>query len=446
MRVAIIGAGISGLALAYYLQKLGVRYDLFESSKEPGGMVRSLQQAGYQLELGPQCLQMNDTLQELLQELKLDSQLVTPAVANPARYILKKGKYHSLPTTPVKILFNPFFSWSTKLKISQEVQKPVQEIPHETISQFFQRRFGQEVVDYLVKPMVAGTYGGDPDTLLLEKTYPALKELERTHGSVLKGLLAQKGTEANTLFTLCDGLQALPNAIASKLISLHLDHQVEMIHKTKGKYFLSVRHDSEGFGDEEYDAVVLALPAYAAAALLNFTAPGFAAALENVSYAPMALVHTAYRKQSIGLPLQGFGALHPQKEKPFSSGTIWSSSLFPKVCPEDEVLFSSFVGGSQNPEPALLPPQGIKQKVHQELQTNYQVSSGNPLFQHCHLWPKALPQADIFILDAHQMADLMEQDQLYTCANWVAGPAVPDCLQYARQLAQKIYSKRASFQ
>ncbi len=444
MRVAIIGAGISGLALAYYLQKLGIRYDLFESEPQVGGVIKSVQKGAYHLELGPHSLQMNEELEELIQELKLEDEVIRPATRSQDRYIRKDGEYHCLPSSPRRLLLDSFFHWRTKLKITQEVKLPPQEVPEETVSHFFKRRFGQEVVDYLVKPMVAGMYGGDPDKLLLEKTFPALKEMERQHGSVLKALDLQVDLPRKQVVSLLNGLQTLPEAIASKLVSLHVDHKVEMIHKTKGKYLLSIRHDVEGLADEEFDAVVVALPAHAAAELLDFTTPGLAAALHNVSYAPMTVVHTAYRKHAIGFPLDGLGAMHPQKEQPFSSGTVWSSALFPRICPDDEVLFSSYVGGSQAAEFASLPEAEILLRVHEELTENYSISATLPVFQHCYRWPSALPQADIFITDVHLMLGLLEQDQLYACTNWVAGPAIPDCVRYAKQLAQKIFSQRPS--
>ncbi|RNI27068.1 protoporphyrinogen oxidase [Rufibacter immobilis] len=446
MRVAIIGAGISGLALAYYLQKLGVRYDLFESEPEVGGLIKSAKKGAYQLELGPHSLHMNEELQELLQELKLEDEIIRPATKTQDRYIKKDGSYHRLPASPRKLILDSFFHWRTKLQITQEANIPAQEVPEETVSNFFRRRFGQEVVDYLVDPLVAGHFAGDPEKLLLEKTFPHLKELERAHGSVLRGLDLEQELPQKPVFSLLQGLQTLPNAIASKLISLHVDHKVEMIHRAKGKYLLSIEHDVEGLADEEFDAVVIALPAHAAAELLDFTTPGLAAALHNVNYVPMAVVQTAYRKHSVGFPLDGLGALHPQKEQPFSMGTFWSSSSFPRICPDDEVLFTSFVGGGAAAENACLPEAEVLLRVHEELKENYAISANLPVFQHLHHWPQALPQADMFITDVHQLAQLMEQEQLYACANWISGPAVPDCVRYAKQLAQKIYSQRASLQ
>lgn len=433
------------MALAYYLQKLGVRYDLFESEPEVGGVIKSMQHGPYQLELGPHSLQMNQELEELLQELKLEEDVLRPTPQSTHRYIRKDGEFYCLPSTPKLLLQDSFFHWRTKLQISQETQLPPQEIPEETVSQFFQRRFGQEVVDYLINPMVAGLYAGDPDKLLLERTFPGLKELEREHGSVLKGLDLQQDLPSKPVVSLVNGLQSLPQAIASKLVSLHLDHKVEMIHRAKGKYLLSIQHDVEGLGDEEFDAVVIALPAHAAAELLDFTSPGLAAALYNVTYVPLTVVHTAYRKHAVGYPLAGFGALHPQKENPFSLGAVWSSSLFPGTCPPDEVLFTSFIGGSQAPEAAQLPEAEILLQVHEELRENYSISSKLPVFQHCYRWPTGFPQADMFINDVHQLLELLEPEQLYACANWLTGPAVPDCVRHAKQLAQKIYSQRPSF-
>ncbi len=432
------------MALAYYLQKLGVRYDLFESEPQAGGVIKSVQQGAYQLELGPHSLQLNEELEELLQELKLEEEVIRPATKSQDYYIRKDGEYYCIPSSPRRLLLDSFFHWRTKLKITQESTLPPQEVPEETISQFFHRRFGQEVVDYLVKPVVAGIYGGDPDHLLLEKTFPAIKEMETTHGSVLKGMDLQLDWPKKQTFSLLNGLETLPEAIASKLVALHVDHKVEMIHKVKGKYMLSIQHDVEGLADEEFDAVVIALPAHAAAGLLDYCTPGLAAALHNVSYAPMTVVHTAYRKHAVGFPLDGIGALHPQREQPFSSGTVWSSSLFPRICPDDEVLFTSFVGGSQAAEHAQLPQDEILVRVHEELTHNYAIAANLPVFQHCHQWPKALPQADIFITDVHQLLDLLAEDQLYACTNWVAGPAIPDCISYAKQLAQKIFSLRPS--
>ncbi|AKQ46068.1 hypothetical protein TH63_11170 [Rufibacter radiotolerans] len=444
MRVAIIGAGISGLALAYYLQKLGVRYDLFEGETDVGGLIRTETKGPYLLELGPPSLQMGPEVQELLQELKLEEKVIPAASNNQDVFIRKEGHYHGVPSTLRKLLLNPFFHWRTKLQITQESKLPPQEVPDETVTQFFKRRFGQDVVDYVVQPMVTTLYGGDPEKLLLEKTFPHLKELERQHGSVLRGLDLEEGLYTEPVFSLSDGLQTLPQAIASKLVSLHVAHKVEMIHRAKGKFLLSIQHDVESLADEEFDAVVIALPAHAAAELLDFTSPGLAAALHNITYLPSTVVHTAYRKHAVGFPLEGFGAFHPEKEKPFANAAIWRSVLFPGVCPEDEVLFSSVISAGLTPEKALLPQNEILLRVHEELKQNYSISSNLPVFQHVHHWPQAYPQPDIFITDAHLLAKALEEEQLYACANWIAGPTVRDSITYAKVLAQKIYSQRAS--
>ena len=237
----------------------------------------------------------------------------------------------------------------------------------------------------------------------------------------------------------------MSEAIASKLISLHLGQKIEMVHKLHGKYLLSIQNDVEGLSDEEFDAVVIALPAHPAADLLNYVAPGLSASLFNVNYAPMAVVHTAYRQADVKFPLNGFGALHPKRENTFTCGSVWTSSLFPHAVPDKEVLFTTFVGGMQWQEHLNLPRQEIMEKVHAELAALYGISAKEPVFQHYHRWAKALPQPDIFIQDVHTLAEALEEDQLYCCANWVAGPSVSDCILFAKNMAHKIKSQRPSF-
>ncbi len=432
------------MALAYHLQKLGVRYDLFECENQVGGLIKSETIEGYQLELGAQGYQENEELQELIRELKLEAEVVKPTPLARNLFVLKEGKPQGLPHSPMQLLVNSFFGWRTKLRIAQEMQQPVQNLPNETVRHFFERRFGPEVVEELVRPLVASLYAGEPNTLLLEKTFPWLKELEKKHGSVLKGISALEEAEMKPLHTLQGGLQTLPKAIASKLISLHLDHKVEMVHRARGKYLLSIQHDMESLGEVEFDAVALALPAHAAAELMEFAAPGWAAALQNVSYAPLTVVHTAYPKPNVNYNLHGLGAMQAAEEQTGTVGMLWRSSVFPAAAPETDVLFTSFSTETLPKADSHKAERQIQQRIDQELQATYGIKGEKPLFQHAHHWPNALPQPDMFMLDVDKMSELVEQDRLYACAGWVAGFSISGCVRHAKQLAQKIYSRRTS--
>ncbi|MBC5772446.1 protoporphyrinogen oxidase [Pontibacter sp. KCTC 32443] len=442
MRVAIIGAGISGLALAYYLQKLGIPYDLFEAGERVGGNIQTIQESGYLLELGPNSLQSTPELQALIRELKLEQEVVPTAQAGNHRYILRDGSYEKLPTNPFSLLSNNFFSWKTKLRILKEKDVPPADIDYETITQFFERRFGPGVIDYVVNPYISGVYGGDPEKLLIHKAFPMLKEMETRYGSVLKGLMHHKSvhlTHENISFA--NGMQTLPEAIADKLISLHTGHRVEMITRNQGKYIISCSTTGD-HDNEEYTMLVLALPALPAADLLHYTFPGMAAALQNIHYPPMAIVHSVYNRRDVSHDLDGFGALHPKAECPFTVGSIWSSSLFDGRCRPHEVLVTSFVGGAQYEENALTDKDKLLDCVHKELAEKYGITTDKPVFQHMHFMEHSIPQYDMYIEDAHEMAKQLEQDGLFIAANWQAGVSVPSCIRHAKELAHKINLKR----
>ncbi|WP_242920564.1 protoporphyrinogen oxidase [Pontibacter liquoris] len=444
MRVAIIGAGISGLSLAYYLQKFGVAYDLLEASAQVGGNIRTERVNDYLLELGPNTLQTSPELSELVCELKLEQEVQPTAPQSSDRFVLRNGTVQQLPASPLAFLTQDFFSWHTKQRILQEKDIPPADVRDETLAQFFERRFGRDVVDYAVDPLVTGIFAGDPNKILLDKVLPSLKLLETKYGSVLKGLAKHPAVaKRKETFSFKGGMGTLPEAIADKLISLHLEHRVEVIARSQGKYVLSCA--SSGDNDtEEYDLLVLALPAHQAADLLQFTFPGIAAALHNINYPPMAVVHTAYNRREVEHPLCGFGALHPQAEAPFAAGSIWTSSLFPDRCRPHEVLFTTFVGGTKYASHAHMPPEQLLSKVHRELCSTYAIHSEAPAFQHLHVWEHALPQYDLYIEDAHQMARQMEQEALYIAANWQAGVSVLACIRHAKELARKINLKRAN--
>ncbi|RZK48092.1 MAG: protoporphyrinogen oxidase, partial [Hymenobacter sp.] len=212
MRIAIIGGGLTGLTLAYYLQKAGVAYDLFEASPRPGGNLLSPQAPeGYQLEAGPNSLLLSAELEELLLELGLQDHIQEAAPVSQHRFVLRGGQYRALPASPPALLASGFFSLKTKLRLLGELlRRPAPPVPGETVAAFFERHFGPEVVQYAVNPFVAGIYAGDPAELLLSLTFPQLAALETQYGSLLRGLAKgpKTGSRRRTI-TLRGGVQAL---------------------------------------------------------------------------------------------------------------------------------------------------------------------------------------------------------------------------------------------
>lgn len=441
MKIAIIGGGISGLTLAWYLQKAGVPYDLFEADARPGGNLRSwATPEGYLLETGPNSLQLSPELEELLADLGLTDQLEDAAAVSQQRYVLRDGRYQVLPGSPPTLLTNGFFSLKAKWLLLKEFLQTAAPIdPTETVAHFFRRRFGPEILDYAVNPFMAGIYAGDPEQLLINKTFPQLPALEQAHGSVLRGLMKSgKGAGRRRIITLKNGIQTIPDTLAALLTSYQPGTTVTAISRAAdGTYQLELLGPQGLEAAPGYSHLALALPTYAAAPLLEPLFPQAAAALAAVHYPPMTAVFSAYDRATVAHPLNGFGALHPKVEGTYAAGSIWTSSIYPQRVPAGQVLFTTFVGGTQYEEAASQPEDAQKAAVHAELSKFYGIT-GAPRWQGRYAWPRSIPQFDARIIGAHAAADTLATEHIIAVANWRVGVSVPDCVRHARRAAEAL--------
>ena len=441
MKIAIIGGGISGLTLAWYLQKGGVPYDLFEADTRAGGNLRSwAAPGGYLLETGPNSLQLSPELEELLADLGLTDQIEDAAAVSQQRYVLRDGHYQVLPGSPPALLTNGFFSLKAKWQLLKEFRQPATPIDEqETVAHFFRRRFGPEILDYAVNPFMAGIYAGDPEQLLINKTFPQLTALEQAHGSVLRGLMkGGKGAGRRRIITLKNGIQTIPDTLAALLTSYQPGTAVTAISRaTDGTYQLELKGPQGLEAAPGYTHLALALPTYAAAPLLEPLFPQAAAALAAVHYPPMTAVFSAYDRAAVAHPLNGFGALHPKVEGTYAAGSIWTSSIYPQRVPAGQVLFTTFVGGAQYEAAANQPEDAQKAAVHAELSRFYGIT-GAPRWQGRYAWPRSIPQFDARIIGAHAAADTLATENIIAVANWRVGVSVPDCIRNARHAAEAL--------
>ena len=445
MKIAIIGGGISGLTLAWYLQKAGVPYDLLEADEHPGGNLRTwAAPGGYLLETGPNSLQLSLELEELLADLGLTDQIEDAAAVSQLRYVLRDGRYQALPGSPPALLTSGFFSLKAKWQLLKEFRQPAAPIDeYETVADFFRRRFGPEIVDYAVNPFMAGIYAGDPEKLLINKTFKQLPALEQAYGSVLRGLMkAGKGAGRRRIVTLAGGVQIIAEALAARLTSYQPGTAVSALSRAAdGSYQLELK-SARGFeAAPGYSHLALALPAYAAAPLLEPLFPAAATALAAVHYPPMSVVYSAYDRAAVTHPLNGFGALHPKVEQAYAAGAIWTSSIYPQRVPAGQVLFTTFVGGTQYEDAARQPEATQLAAVHAELSQRYGIS-GVPRWQGRYYWPRSIPQFDQAIVGVHATAEILAGERVLAVANWRAGVSVPDCIRHARNTAETLRLER----
>ena len=443
MSIGIIGAGISGLSLAYELQKRGVAYQLWEATSQPGGYIQSAWTTAetgnrYLCERGPNSLLGDADLLLWLDELGLTPSLTFSKPVSKDRFIFRDGQYRKLPSGPPSLLFGGFFGWKTKWAVFQERSNTTMSPPGETLGQFFRRRFSQEIVEYALGPFVAGIYAGAPEQLLVSETFPILLQYEKEFGSVVRGLIKNGSkTGRRQSFSFTDGVQMLPSAIAARLTNLSLNTPVQQISRVPDGWQVQTAN-----GVQIVDQLVITTDARTAAGLAAPIYPTLANNLRAIHYPPMTAVHSAYKRADVGHPLNGFGGLNPSVEGRFAAGHIWSSSVFESRCPDDEVLFTTFVGGTQNERNAGLSDDVLKTNVHRELANGFSIRADAPVFQAVYRWERAIPQYDARIVAVKPGVEAAEQDDLFVCANWYGGVSLSDCIQKARKLAQKLSVKR----
>ncbi|AKD53716.1 protoporphyrinogen oxidase [Spirosoma radiotolerans] len=449
MTIGIIGAGISGLTVAYELQKRGIDYRLWEAASQPGGYIQSRWEGPvtadnpdhgkYLCEIGPNSLLGDADLLAWLDDLGLTPDITFSRPVSKARYIFRAGKYRQLPSGPLSLLFGPFgepsfFSWKTKLAIFRERNNKTLSPPGETLADFFRRRFSSEIVDYALGPFVAGIYAGDPEQLLVSETFPVLLTYEKEYGSVLRGLIKnQSATGRRQSFSFRDGMQMLPNALAANLTNLSLNDAVQSISQANGGWQVETRG-----GTQFVDQLILAVGTDAAARLVEPYDADFARSLRQVIYPPMTAVHSVYKRADVRHPLNGFGGLNPKIEGRFAAGHIWSSSIFEGRCPADEVLFTTFVGGQTSARNTQFPDDVLADNVHQELVNGFGISASKPVFRKVSRWERAIPQYDAGIVAVKQPVQAAEADQLFVCANWYGGVSLSDCIGKAKRLAAQL--------
>jgi len=401
--IAIVGGGITGLTAAWRLQTRGFRVTVFEQADRVGGAILTAQRDGWLVECGPNSMLESPHLDELVAGLELGAErrYAEPAAKN--RYLVRGGRLVAAPAGPHRLVTTPLFSGRAKLRLLAEPFMRARVRPADvSLGALVRDHFGPEILDYAVNPLVAGIYAGDPDALSTKYAFPKLWEAEQTHGSLIRGLIAQmrqkrargeRGVARIVSFTR--GLQALPEALAAQLPAGAIRTGATVLSLTPGAPWRVVARRDGLAAAEEFDAVVLALPAPALAALpIGPAETRPLASLAVVDYPPVTSLFLGFRRDQVAHPLDGFGVLVPAVEHRSVLGVLFSSTLFAGRAPAGHVALTVYVGGTRQPELAQLPPASLRPRVLADLRELLGVT-GEPVFSHVTAWPHAIPQYNL---------------------------------------------------
>ncbi len=390
-KVALIGAGITGLTAAFELKQRGVDCVVFEASDRVGGVIRTVRDDGFLIECGPNSiLDTHPDLGKLISRLDLDTEKEGSSPTASNRFIVRDGKSIALPASPPALIQSKAFSARAKLRLLKEPFIKSKSTEAESLADFVVRRLGQEFLDYAINPFVSGVYAGDPAKLSTYHAFPKLYALEQEYGSLITGAIrgakkrkkrAATASKDARMFTFREGMEVLPKMLAKNLGgAIRLEHPIAGISRLEsGRWKV---------GSEAFTDVVLAIPAHA---MPQLESPFDLTPFTEIYYPPVASLSLGFNLNQIDHPLNGFGMLFPKVENQFALGTLFPSSIFPGRAPNGMALLTIFIGGAQSPERAKETEASLVKKVMGDLRPLLGID-GEPDFQHLSFWPQAIPQ------------------------------------------------------
>ncbi len=442
-KVAIIGAGITGLSAAFELQENGIDCALFEASGRVGGCISSIRKDGYLVECGPNSiLETHPDVGDLIVRLGIEGNKVPASVAAKNRYIVRNGQPVALPTSPPAFFRSKAFSANAKLRFLKETFIRSKGTEQESLADFVRRRLGSEILDYAINPFVSGVYAGNPEKLSTAHAFPKLYALEQNYGSLIKGAVkgakerkkrAEKNVHEARMYTFDDGMEVLPLRLAEKLgYRVNLNTPVESIQMMDEGVWMVNR--------EEFSDVLLAIPAHQ---MPELNTPFDLDLFAEIEYPAVASVSLGFDLNSIMHSLDGFGMLIPEVEKKFSLGALFPSSIFPERAPGGTALLTVFVGGARAPERALMNKSEMLANVLGDLRDLLGINA-EPDFVHTTVWPKAIPQYTVgYERFKKQMTEIeAHYPGIHFAGHYRDGISVSNSLLSGLRIADKISTQR----
>ena len=448
-KIVIIGAGISGLTIAYLLNKLGHDITVLEKKKEPGGSIETVIEKEFLFDKGPNsALETHPLIGQLIKELNLQDELVYANKEGNKRYILKNNELYPLPMSPPAFIKTKLFSPSAKLRlIAEPFIGRSDDGYYESISEFVKRRLGKEFLDYAINPFVAGVYAGNPEDLSVKSAFPKLFELEEKYGGLIIGTIrsirerkrrAEKSKQSAKMFSFKSGMQVLPKTITKHLgKKVCLQSDVVSI-KKNGTGYQVAYHNEDGLQIVDCNKIISTVPAYAATDLFGHFDKDLTKHLNEIYYPPVLVLYLVYKKEEIGQPLDGFGFLIPSRERKSFLGAIWSSVIFPGRTDDTTAAFTLFIGGARNPEIGSIDKEILISKVRKEFELIMKITS-DPVLMTYKYWSKAIPQYNIGYIEHERYFDEFEKNNpgLILSGNYRGGISIGDCVKNAEAVFSK---------
>ena len=465
-RVAIVGAGITGLSAAYYLEQRAraageeLTCTLIDAAPRIGGKIVTDHEREFVIEGGPDSFVTDKPwCLALCHELGLTDLLIPNNQLENKVYMLHHGKLVQFPTgfrlsipTQLKpFVFTSLISPLGKLRMALDYFLPPRPAPgDESLGSFIGRRLGREAVDKFAGPLMAGIFVSDPDKLSMRGTFPSFLEMEKKHGSLIRAARAMKKnppkrtgppSAGHAMFnSLKGGMEQLIDVLRERISCRVLTGtSVAAMSPVFGGWSLTLQ--GVGAGQLEVDDVILAVPAHRAAALIEPSIPTLAEKLRTIRFVSTATVSLAYLLDDIPAdrPLDGFGVLIPASEKRKLIACTWASTKFKHRAPAGCALMRAFIGGYRDEALAEQDEHAMVEMVRDEFAQLFGIKAA-PMIAKVYKWPKGNPQYDVGHLD--RVADMetlaATRPGLHLAGSSYHGVGMPDCIKSALRAVDQI--------
>ena len=421
-KILVVGGGITGLVAAARLLDAspGRDLELVEAADVLGGTMGTDIVDGFIFERGPNGFLDNvPHAVDLARWLGIEDRLLPCQNSANKRYLLKDGKLRALPMGAIDFLRSPVLSLRGRIRVLLEPFQPRAPAGTEdSVASFGRRRIGAEATTTLLDPLVTGIYAGDVEKLSLPSAFPRIHALERDHGGLFKGMFlralekrrarrkgavgAEEASRAarkegspsgpgGRLHSFSLGLEELIRTLAGRLEGrIRLSSPVQSICRAPAGY----RVELVGGRALEARAVLLAVPAHAAARIVGGMSPGLSEVLGEIPCAPVVVLCTGYRRGDVGHDLDGFGFLIPRNQGLRTLGMIWVSSIFPPHAPDGHVSLRVLFGGARDPRVVDLSDDELERLMLDEVGRLLGIR-GRPVARRVYRYERGIPQYNV---------------------------------------------------
>ncbi len=463
--IVIVGGGIAGLSAAWRLQNLrdesGVSYriSLYEADQHVGGKLRTEHTDGLTIEAGPDSfLSYKPAGIRLAKELGIEDRIIGTRDTGGGTFILRDGQLEPLPEgitmmVPTKLrplLRSRLLSTRAKLRMAAEYFVPPREDDaDESIGSFISRRLGREAFTHMAQPLLSGIFAGDADQLSLASTFPRLRDIERNHGGLVRGMLHQRRTAAKSdapaapyppFVSFADGMGELADALEERLtgVDVHAGVAVENISRDGAGYRLQIRNGEP----VSADAVLMATPAYATAGMIDLMDGQLSALLRRIPYVSSATIALGYRVEDVAGLQSGRGFVIPHVEDRELTAVTWVSNKFEGRAPEGMALLRTFVGRAGREDAVNLADDALLELVQRDLREILGITA-KPVVSRINRSHRAMPQYVLGHQDRLRQIDscLVRFPGLEFLGASYHGVGIPDCIDSGDQAARRTHRR-----